>query len=916
MVKKTVKTFSEEFSFYEQLWGFYQDARGKIRSRYRALTKAFLDYNDRKERPEAYLRPPQFEALEMYVFIKEFMDNKQVIEIFDLWKNKKDDFSERSYYAKDRLGLFDEQVEEQTNILFQQMEKYRQGYPNYIYALTMGLGKSKLMATCIFYEFLLANKYPTDKRYCHNALIFAPDKTVLQTLASEITTFDKTAVIPPEYANVLDANIKIHFLEDTSTSLNTIDNSIFNIIITNNQKIIVKQSHKEKTPIQTLFGPNIASSSNDDENIVGDEKLLPPNERFQKLCRLPQIGIYVDEAHHLFGSKLLDDLQSEKTTSFRTTINLLAGRLKKHGTQVVACYNYTGTPYVERQVLPEVVYACGLKQAINKEYLKEVDIKGFDNVKDIEFLRAIINGYTDSENRKIPGFLDIYKNQTFEGLLPKLAIFTSTIDEIRTVVKPALENLLMEKEIDLSKILVNVGDGNPDLTGNDEIRHFNNLDISGTEGSLKQFILLCGKGKEGWNCRSLFGVALFRSSFSPVFVLQSTMRCLRQIKIDNEVPKQETAVVYLSKENYDILDAELNKNFNMSIKDLSNNGKKSKEKIEVRMIEPLRKIKIKEKHYNYDIKKKDVVNPIDFNIENIDVKKYQQTVTEKTKLAKPINDKKTVVTGIAENFIFSEYTMIAEIARYFPEAGALKIDDILKKSKTGKAKILEKVNQYNEILYDWVIPEIFKAFYEITSSSSEIEHEITLLKEPTGENKFYEFYADPTLVAYIKENKYSEYKNKSFHASHYCFDSKPELECFLQFLLSKDVKNVYFTGMFTDKNKTEFSIGYTDPETDRYRNYYPDFWVEMKDGFYQIIEVKGDDKLNDSVVKAKKEAALALTANSEVIYRMIAGSMAGNSDIVDPNFDKKITQFLYPETKSNFGERLAADSGDVKKEGN
>jgi hypothetical protein len=190
------------------------------------------------------------------------------------------------------------------------------------------------------------------------------------------------------------------------------------------------------------------------------------------------------------------------------------------------------------------------------------------------------------------------------------------------------------------------------------------------------------------------------------------------------------------------------------------------------------------------------------------------------------------------------------------------------------------------------------------------------LKEPTGENKFYEFYADPALVAYIKENKYSEYKNKSFHASHYCFDSMPELYCFIQFLKSKDVKNVYFTGMFTDKNKTEFSIGYTDPETDRYRSYYPDFWVEMKDGTYQIIEVKGDDMLNNSVVQAKKDAALALTANSEVIYRMIAGSLVKNNDIVDPNFDKKITQFLYPETKSDFGMGLAADSGDIKKEGN
>jgi hypothetical protein len=143
----------------------------------------------------------------------------------------------------------------------------------------------------------------------------------------------------------------------------------------------------------------------------------------------------------------------------------------------------------------------------------------------------------------------------------------------------------------------------------------------------------------------------------------------------------------------------------------------------------------------------------------------------------------------------------------------------------------------------------------------------------------------------------------------------PELYCFIQFLKSKDVKNVYFTGMFTDKIKTEFSIGYTDPETDRYRNYYPDFWVEMKDGSYQIIEVKGDNKLNDRVVQAKKEAALALTVDSDIIYRMIAGTMAGNSGIVDPNFDKKITQFQYSETKNGLGMGLAADSGDIKREG-
>lgn len=114
------------------------------------------------------------------------------------------------------------------------------------------------MGTCIFYEFLLANKYPKDKRFCHNALVFAPDKTVLESLR-EIMTFDKTKVVPPEYARVLDANIKFHYLDESGTTLQTIDDSDFNIVISNNQKIIVKKKRKEDKPTDVLFGSDSSS---------------------------------------------------------------------------------------------------------------------------------------------------------------------------------------------------------------------------------------------------------------------------------------------------------------------------------------------------------------------------------------------------------------------------------------------------------------------------------------------------------------------------------------------------------------------------------------------------------------------------------------------------------------------------------
>ena len=104
MAKKSSMTFAEDFAFYEQLWNYYASNRGKIRSRYNDLTKKFLAYNDKNENPDAFLRTPQFEALEMYVFIKEFMNNAHMFQMFDDWRNHRDKFSDASYYTIHKHG--------------------------------------------------------------------------------------------------------------------------------------------------------------------------------------------------------------------------------------------------------------------------------------------------------------------------------------------------------------------------------------------------------------------------------------------------------------------------------------------------------------------------------------------------------------------------------------------------------------------------------------------------------------------------------------------------------------------------------------------------------------------------------------------------------------------------------------------
>lgn len=125
-----------------------------------------------------------------------------------------------------------------------------------------------------------------------------------------------------------------------------------------------------------------------------------------------------------------------------------------------------------------------------------------------------------------------------------------------------------------------------------------------------------------------------------------------------------------------------------------------------------------------------------------------------------------------------------------------------------------------------------------------------------------------------------EQLKKSFHADIYCFDSIPEKECFMQYITSGKVAEVYFTGMFTG-GQGDLSVHYYDPESGRIRQYYPDFLAKMMDGSYQLIEVKGDNKIDDTVVKAKQVAAEEMAIVSGMRYLMYAGSSIMSSHILD-----------------------------------
>jgi hypothetical protein len=863
---KGKKTVRQDFAFFQALLNFYTDNKGTIRRRYKQLTKQFLDFNDPELRSDAFLRQPQFEALEVYVFLKEFGNNRHVHDLFRGWAKNEGLFEGFQTTGADKkgqgslLGFLELEGDEQYEQIFARLSERARSYPNYIFALTMGLGKTILMATCIFYEFLLANKFGKDDRYCKNALVFAPDKTVLQSL-KEIQTFELGLVVPPEYANFLRANLKFHFLDDTASTIGAQDGSSFNVIISNTQKIILKRRKAERSTTDKLFSERSGSLSEVygelyemlDEEAPESDADLAVNARFQRIARLPQLGIYVDEAHHSMGASLEKDLGQAKTASaLRTTIDELARALEARKTSVVGCYNFTGTPYVKDRIMPEVVYAYGLKAAIEKEYLKQpefVDYSG--NVKSDDFLRELVTDFWTKEGEK-----------RREGMLPKLAIFASTIDELTGELRPVLEKVMASLGIPTSRVLVNVGDDKH--TTAEDIREFNRLD---TPESEKQFILLVGKGREGWNCRSLFGVALYRRPRSKIFVLQSTMRCLRAI---GDV--QETGRIYLSSENMQILEDELQQNFRVTTDEIGPKNTDDSEVYEVTAVPPPVVLKMKRRRELFRTKRKEKPEKITFDLSEEVLKSYRAELRRR----KNINSDRGTsedITDRIENRSFSAFTLIGEVARYFSGDGIspFEIEDILERSSPAIVRIVEIVNTSNDILYDIIIPTLFRALFEIEPFGNDSEEEIELVKgfnATTTRPPTFRFRAKPHLVAGRDYPEYASQRDRTFHLDHYCFDSQPEVDFFKRVLGLNEADRIYFTGMLVH-GQSGFRVNYIHPDSHTVCNYYPDFLVIRESGEIYLIEVKSAWKEDDPVVIAKREAAEHLASGNEFHYALL-----------------------------------------------
>ena len=78
----------------------------------------------------------------------------------------------------------------------------------------------------------------------------------------------------------------------------------------------MKKKRTETSAAETLFSGSgsllsaVYGTGSSDDNDAWDDTTLMDNQRFKKLCRLPQLGVYVDDAHHLFGAVLEKQIRS------------------------------------------------------------------------------------------------------------------------------------------------------------------------------------------------------------------------------------------------------------------------------------------------------------------------------------------------------------------------------------------------------------------------------------------------------------------------------------------------------------------------------------------------------------------------------------------------------------------------------
>ncbi len=465
-------------------------------------------------------------------------------------------------------------------------------YPDYLFSIPMGAGKTYLMAALIYLNLYFAISEPDNSIFAHNFILFVPSglKSSIVPSLRDIQNFNPLWILPDPVASQLKNLIQYEWLQESSSA------SKSNIVKNPNARKISMQVAKPNlmglvavTNAEKVILDRVDKDFNIDASILKSlpeeerkeyEATLQANELREQIGLIPGLCILIDEVHHASDDQKLRKVVNKwmKQSNFNSVLG------------------FSGTPNMDPAAKIKITDDLSVKCT---QYANVVTfyplIKGIGNFLKIPVVRYSNLDSTEIISRGLREFFDRYADTVYSnGVSAKVAIYAPSIAVLEEEIYPIAYALCAEMGINPTETILKYHKGNSSYKVDEDAQfEFSTLD---SPLSKKRIILLVGIGREGWNCKSLTGVILSQRNACPQnMVLQISCRCLREV--DNA--HKETALIWLNKFNAEKLNQQLQEQQYTTIAEFG--GKKPYDIIAIHRYSRMERLKVPPIDY-YQIK--------------------------------------------------------------------------------------------------------------------------------------------------------------------------------------------------------------------------------------------------------------------------------------------------------------------------
>lgn len=372
-------------------------------------------------------------------------------------------------------------------------------YPDYLFSIPMGAGKTYLMAALIYLNLYFALAEPDNPIFAHNFILFVPSglKSSIVPSLRDIQNFNPLWILPDPVASNLKSLIQYEWLQESSSasksnivknpnarkiSMHTANPNLMGLVaMTNAEKVILDRVDNNFSIDESLL-----KSLPEDER-KEYEATRQANELREQIGKIPGLCVLIDEVHHASDDQKLRKVVNKWME--QSNFNSVLG--------------FSGTPNMDPasriKITDELSVKCTQYANVVTYYPL---INGIGNFLKTPTVRHANLDSTEIISRGLREFFDKYAETVYSnGTSAKVAIYAPKIKDLEEDIYPTACAICAELGINPTESILKYHKGNSDYQIDEDAQfEFSTLD---SPTSKKRIILLVGIGREGWNCKSL-----------------------------------------------------------------------------------------------------------------------------------------------------------------------------------------------------------------------------------------------------------------------------------------------------------------------------------------------------------------------------------------------------------------------------